>query len=72
MTPEQIAKYKEAFVLFDKDGDGTPKHFPLFTPSIFVFLEMTPLTAFLLLPSCGKLQVRSVLRSLELSCVLCT
>jgi Ca2+-binding EF-hand superfamily protein len=22
MTPEQIAKYKEAFALFDKNGDG--------------------------------------------------
>ena len=25
MTPEQIAKYKETFALFDKNGDGTPR-----------------------------------------------
>lgn len=72
MTPEQIAKYKEAFVLFDKDGDGTREHFPLFTPSILVFSSIALLTTLLLLSSCGKLQVRSVLRSLEPSCVRCT
>jgi hypothetical protein len=29
LTDDQIAEFKEAFSLFDKDGDGTPS-FPLF------------------------------------------
>ncbi len=28
LTDEQIAEFKEAFALFDKDGDGKPVHAP--------------------------------------------
>lgn len=30
LTEEQIAEFKEAFSLFDKDGDGTDSFFALF------------------------------------------
>jgi len=30
LTDDQIAEFKEAFSLFDKDGDGKPRHAPHF------------------------------------------
>lgn len=39
LTEEQIAEFKEAFSLFDKDGDGMPSGLP--SPSgcfVFVFV----------------------------------
>lgn len=72
MTPEQIAKYKEAFVLFDKDGDGTLKQLSLFPLPMLNFLPLESLTAFTIPCLRGKLQARSVLRNWEPSCVLCT
>ena len=36
MTEEQIAEFKEAFSLFDKDGDGTITTKELGTVSIFI------------------------------------
>ena len=32
MTPEQITKYKEAFALFDKNGDGASPLCPVCCP----------------------------------------
>ena len=38
LTEEQIAEFKEAFSLFDKDGDGTITTKELGTVSVIIFL----------------------------------
>ena len=37
LTEEQIAEFKEAFSLFDKDGDGIYIYFPPHLNSFFLF-----------------------------------
>jgi len=53
LNEEQIAEFKEAFSLFDKDGDGTS------TPSLFLtgflFLVPSPIC------SCSSLGVQAIL-----------
>ena len=41
LTDEQITEFKEAFALFDKDGDGTitTKELGAFFPLFFFFLK---------------------------------
>jgi hypothetical protein len=39
LTDDQIAEFKEAFSLFDKDGDGKVPFPPPLTP-LFVFLRI--------------------------------
>ena len=41
LTDEQITEFKEAFALFDKDGDGTitTKELGAFFPLFFFFFE---------------------------------
>ncbi|CAL9118303.1 unnamed protein product, partial [Musa acuminata var. zebrina] len=38
LTDDQIAEFKEAFSLFDKDGDGQTLSIPLCSPFFFLFL----------------------------------
>ncbi|RRT47433.1 hypothetical protein B296_00039421 [Ensete ventricosum] len=37
LTDDQISEFKEAFSLFDKDGDGQTFSIPLFSPFFFFF-----------------------------------
>ncbi|CAL9769143.1 unnamed protein product, partial [Musa acuminata subsp. burmannicoides] len=39
LTDDQIAEFKEAFSLFDKDGDGQTLSIPLCSPSFFFFFS---------------------------------
>ena len=38
LNEDQIAEFKEAFELFDKDGDGTITTKVTFCPMIFIFV----------------------------------
>ena len=51
LTEEQIAEFKEAFSLFDKDGDGTITTKELGTVSIFGECIKTDVVGALLSPS---------------------
>lgn len=40
LTEEQIAEFKEAFSLFDKDGDGTRSFFYLSVLAVVLFCRL--------------------------------